>query len=127
MTIHLPRLGATGKHRAIDRARQLEAENAELACRTVALARENDTLQGQLDQAGITISGLLLDREKSVTTIRRLQQQRINDAIEKARLRRELANTRPRITAVPATATRPTAPDSVLPLPAYAQPVKEVA
>ncbi|MGK3107908.1 MULTISPECIES: hypothetical protein [Streptomyces] len=99
MTIHLPRLGATGKHRAIDRARQLEAENAELACRTVALARENDTLQGQLDQAGITISGLLLDREKSVTTIRRLQQQRINDAIEKARLRRELANTRPRITA----------------------------
>ncbi|MGW7688911.1 hypothetical protein ACWGMA_08455 [Streptomyces asiaticus] len=124
----------TGRHRAVDRVRQLEAENANLACalataRTAidVLTAECKRVEGQLDTAGIALTGAWSDLDKAVEEIRRLQQQRINDAIEKASLRRELANARPRIAAVPATAERPTAPDSVLPLPSAIQTVKEVA
>ncbi|MFJ4637520.1 hypothetical protein ACIP69_18085 [Streptomyces hygroscopicus] len=125
MTLHLPR--PHGRHRAVDRVRalrvenkQLANENDDLACALAtaktaisALQAERNEFERQLDQAGIDLSGLRLDNETAAAEIRRLQQQRINDAIEKARLRRELANARPRITAVPATAERPFAPGSV--------------
>lgn len=103
----------TSRHRAIDRVRQLEAENHELACKTVALARENDTLQRQLDTAGIALTGAWSDLETVVAEIRRLQQQHIDDTVRVARLRQALHNAQPRITRVPAQAARPTAPDSV--------------
>ncbi|GAA1065284.1 hypothetical protein [Streptomyces asiaticus] len=113
----------TGRHRAIDRVRKLEAENTNLACalataRTAidALTAECKRVEAQLDTAGIALTGAWSDLDKAVDEIRRLQQQHIGDALTIARLRRQLANKRPRITAVHATAERPFAPDSV-PLP----------
>ncbi|MDX3230547.1 hypothetical protein [Streptomyces sp. ME19-01-6] len=111
MTLHLPR--PHGRHRAIDRVRELEAESTELACQTVRLARENDTLQRQLDTAGIALTGAWSDLDKAVAEIRRLQQQHIDDTVRVARLRQALHNARPRITAVPAQAPQPTAPNSI--------------
>ncbi|MEU1663643.1 hypothetical protein ABZ547_08505 [Streptomyces sparsogenes] len=118
MTLHLPR--PHGRHRAVDRVHQLEAENTDLTCRLVALAGQVDLLQGQLDTAGIALTGAWSDLEKAVDEIRRLQQQHIDDTVRVARLRRDLHNARPRITEVPAQAERPTEPDSVLPLPQHA-------
>lgn len=106
-------LRPNGRHRAIDRVHQLEAELNELVCRVVTLAGENDTLQHQLDQAGIELSGARLDSETQVAEIRRLQGQHIRDAAYIERLRQALHNARPRITQVPAQAPRPFAPDSV--------------
>ncbi|OMI34462.1 hypothetical protein [Streptomyces sparsogenes] len=103
----------TGRHRAIDRVAQLEAENHELVCQTIRLARENDTLQRQLDTTGIALTGAWADLETAVAEIRRLQQQHIDDTVRMARLRRDLHNARPRITRVDSTAERPTAPGSI--------------
>ncbi|WP_438479147.1 hypothetical protein [Streptomyces asiaticus] len=81
------------------------------------LKRDRDKYQRQ---------GLVVDLdEQAVTEIRRLQQQHIGDSITIARLRRKLHNAQPRISKVPATAERPMAPDSVLPL--TDQTVKEAA
>ena len=117
----------TGRHRAIDRVRALEAENTDLTCKLVALAGQVDLLQGQLDTAGIELSGMRLDYETAVAEIRRLQQRVIDDAADKARLqadnerlRQALLNSRPRISVVASPAARPTAPDSVLPLRTHA-------
>lgn len=118
MTLHLPR--PHGRHRAADRVAQLEAENTELACKTVALAGQVDLLQRQLDTAGIDLSGLRLDYADAVAEIRRLQQRVIDDAAEKGRLRQALVNARPRISVVTSPVERPTEPDSVLPLPQHA-------
>ncbi|MGW4075924.1 hypothetical protein ACWELB_20840 [Streptomyces asiaticus] len=103
----------TGRHRAVDRVRQLEAENTDLTCKLVSLAGQVDQLQGQLDTAGIALTGAWSDLEKAVDAIRRLQQQHIRDAADKARLTQALRNARPRISVVPAQAARPMAPDSV--------------
>lgn len=111
MTLHLPR--PHGRHRAIDRVRELEAQLNELTCQTIRLARENDTLQRQLDTAGIELTGAWSDLEQAVAEIRRLQQQHIRDAADKERLRQALRNARPRITRITAQATRPTEPDSI--------------
>lgn len=128
------RLHGHGRHRAIDRVRALEAESSDLACalstaRTAiaVLTTECKRLEGQLDTAGIALTGAWSDLEKAVTEIRRLQQQHIDDAVEKGRLRQALVNARPRISVVTSPAERPLAPDSVLPLPIPAQIVKEVA
>ncbi|MGY0062765.1 hypothetical protein ACWY4P_40570 [Streptomyces sp. LZ34] len=110
----------TGRHRAIDRVRALKAENTDLTCKLVALAGQVDLLQGQLDTAGIELSGLRIDYEKAVVEIRRLQQQVIDDAAEKERLRQALIQARPRISVVASPVARPFAPDSVLPLPQHA-------
>ncbi|MGW7597299.1 hypothetical protein [Streptomyces antimycoticus] len=111
MTLHLPR--PHGRHRAADRVRELEADNARLTAENTDLACTVVKLTTQLDTAGIALTGAWSDLDKSVEEIRRLQQQHIGDAIEKSRLRRALHNARPRITTMPATAERPTAPDSV--------------
>lgn len=110
----------TGRHRAIDRVQTLEAENTDLTCKLVALAGQVDLLQQQLDTAGIELSGVRLDLKTAVAEIRDLQQRVIRDAAEKERFRQALVNARPRFTEVPATVERPTAPDSVLPLPQHA-------
>ncbi|MEU7240249.1 hypothetical protein [Streptomyces sparsogenes] len=113
----------TGRHRAIDRVHRLKAENTDLTCALntaraaiAVLTAECKRLEGQLDTAGIDLSGARSDLEKAVAEIRRLQQQHIDDTVRMARLRRDLHNARPRFVEVPATAERPTAPDSV-PLP----------
>lgn len=133
MTLHLSRLGATGKHRAIDRVAQLDAENADLACALSTARNAIDVLtaeckrvEGQLDQAGIALTGAWSDLDAAVAEIRRLQQQHIDDTVRMARLRRDLRNARPRITAVPAEADRPLSPAGVLPLTIPSQQ-KEVA
>ncbi|WP_275558587.1 hypothetical protein [Streptomyces sp. 5-6(2022)] len=129
MTLHLPR--PHGRHRAVDKVHKLEAENAKLACALVTartaidvLTAECKRVEGQLDTAGIALTGAWSDLDKAVTEIRRLQQQHGDDAITIARLRRELHNARPRISVVATTAERPMAPDSV---PLTYQTVKEVA
>ncbi|WP_458089328.1 hypothetical protein [Streptomyces malaysiensis] len=116
----------------MDKVHKLETENTDLACALAtaqtaiaALTDECKHVEAQLDTAGIALTGAWSDLDKAVDEIRRLQQQHIGDAITIARLRRELHNTQPRITRVTATAERPMAPESVLPLP-Y-QTVKEVA
>ncbi|MBI0296753.1 hypothetical protein JBE04_20390 [Streptomyces sp. PRKS01-29] len=114
----------TGRHRAVDKVRKLEAENTDLTCKLVALAGQVDQLQAQLDTAGIALTGAWSDLDKAVAEIRRLQQQHIGDAVTIARLRRQLANAQPRISVVPAEAERPTAPDSV---PLTDQTEKEMA
>ena len=124
MTLHLR---GHGSHRAIDRVHRLEVENTDLTCKLVALAGENDTLERQLDTAGIELSGTRLDLEDAVAEIRRLQEQHIDDAIENARLRQALHNARPRISIVASPVERPFAPDSVLPPTAPNQSMKEVA
>lgn len=120
MTLHLPRLRGTGSHRAVDRVRALEAENADLACALstarnaiAVLTAECKRVEGQLDTAGIALTGTRSDLKTAVAEIRRLQQQHIDDTVRVARLRQDLHNARPRITAVPAQAERPTAPDSI--------------
>lgn len=124
MTLHI--LRGTGKRRAVDRVRELEAENTELACKVIALTTENATLQHQLDTAGIQLSGARLDLEAAVAEIRRLQQRVIRGAATEARLTQALRNARPRITAVPAQAEEPLSPAGVLPLTIPSQQ-KEVA
>ena len=118
MTLHLPR--PHGRHRAVDRVAQLEAENHELACAlstarnaVAVLTAECKRVEGQLDTAGIALTGAWSDLEKAVAEIRRLQQQHIDDTVRMARLRRDLHNAQPRITRVPAQAPRPTAPDNI--------------
>lgn len=115
-----------GRHRAVDKVRKLEAENTDLTCKLIACAGQVDQLQGQLDTAGIELSGARSDLEDAVAEIGRLQQQHIDDAVRMDRLRRELHNARPRITAVAARAEEPLSPAGVLPLPVPSQQ-KEVA
>lgn len=113
MTLHLPRLRGTGSHRAVDRVAELRAENARLVAENSDLTCAVVGLTTQLDTAGIALTGAWSDLETAVAEIRRLQQLHIDDTVHVARLRRDLHNAQPRITAVPAQAARPTAPDSI--------------
>ena len=58
-------------HRLASRAR-LRAENNDLACRVVQLAREVGALQVQLDEAGIDLSGAREDRRTAKERAERL-------------------------------------------------------
>ncbi|MGW7617344.1 hypothetical protein ACWGLG_16055 [Streptomyces antimycoticus] len=99
MTLHLPR--PHGRHRA-----PTLAEHHDLQARLAASEKKNDDI-------AIDYCGLKQRYEAAVEEIRRLQQQRINDAIEKAHLRRELANAQPRITRIDSQADQPHDPASI--------------
>lgn len=124
MTLHLPR--PRGRHRAADRVAELRAENARLTAENSDLTCAVVGLTTKLDTAGIALTGAWSDLEKAVDEIRRLQQQHIDDTIRVARLRRDLRNAQPRITAAPTHADRPRDPSGVLPLLVPSQQ-KEVA
>ena len=131
MTLHLPR--PHGRHRAIDRVAQLEAEVAHLTCvlntarnAIAVLTAECKRVEGQLDTSGIALTGAWSDLETAVAEIRRLQQQHIDDTVRIDRLRRALRQAQPRITAVASPAEEPLSPAGVLPLPVPSQQ-KEVA
>ncbi|MER7788593.1 hypothetical protein [Streptomyces sp. NPDC097640] len=104
VTLHPSGLRDTGTHRRLSPAEQRDLQ-ARLATR-----------EQQLDDIAFDYCDLKQRYEAAVAEIRRLQQQHIDDTVRADRLHRDLQNVRPRITATPAEAPRPTAPDSV-PLP----------